>query len=79
MERIDLEVKTAITKKKAIILGRTVILFGRPRVAVGFLHDAIVFAVDKPRTVDDCRVLAYTPEELAEFLGEGKLEGAVDL
>ncbi len=77
--KTELIVKTAITKDKAIILGRTVILFGKPRVAVGFLHDAIVFAVDKPRTVDDCRVLAYTPEELAEFLGEGKLEGAVDL
>ena len=77
--KTELIVKTAITKDKAIILGRTVILFGKPRVAVGFLHDAIAFAVDKPRTVEDCRVLAYTPEELAEFPNEGKLEGAVDL
>ena len=79
MEKYELEVKTAITKKKAIVLGRTVTLFGKPRVAVGFLHDAIVFAAEKPRTADDCRVWAYTPEELAEFLEEGKLEGAVDL
>ena len=77
--KYELEIKARINDQKAIISGRTVILFGKPRVAVGFLHDAIAFAVDKPRTVEDCRVLAYTPEELAEFLNEGKLEGAVDL
>ena len=48
--KTELIVKTAITKDKAIILGRTVILFGKPRVAVGFLHDAIAFAGSPPRS-----------------------------
>lgn len=75
--RLDIKVK--IAENKAIIIGRTVILFGKPRVAVGFVGDGVAFACDNPQTLEDARVLVYLAEELAEFLGEGSLEGAIDL
>ena len=67
--RLDIKVK--IAENKAIIIGRTVILFGKPRVAVGFVGDGVAFACDNPQTLEDARVLVYLAEELAEFLGEG--------
>ena len=73
------ELVTALGEDKAIIIGRTVILFGKPRVAVGFVGDGVAFACDNPQTLEDARVLVYLAEELAEFLGEGSLEGAIDL
>ena len=75
--RLDIKVK--IAENKAIIIGRTVILFGKPRVAVGFVGDGVAFACDNPQTLEDARVLVYLAEELAEFLGEGSWEGAIDL
>ena len=75
--RLDIKVK--IAENKAIIIGRTVILFGKPRVAVGFVGDGVAFACDNPQTLEDARVLVYLAEELAEFLGEGSLEGVIDL
>ena len=77
--KYELEIKARINDQKAIIIGRTVILFGRPRVAVGLWGGAIAFACEKPKTLDEARLLIYTASELEEFLREGKLEGAADL
>ena len=77
--KYELEIKARINDQKAIIIGRTVILFGMPRVAVGLWGESIAFACERPRTLDEARLLIYTPSELDEFLREGKLEGAAEL
>ena len=75
----ELQITLKITDTKGIILGRSVILFNKPRCAVGLWNDSVVFAVLEPKTMPECQVLVYTVEELREFAKEGNLEGMVDL
>ena len=77
MAKLDIVVK--ITEKKGIQLNRTVYLFNKPRVVVGFWNNSIVFATDKPQTMPEAQVLIYTSEELKEFYEEGSLQGLVDI
>ena len=44
---MGLEIIVKIAEKKGIKLNRTVLLFNKPRVAVGFWNNSIVFATDK--------------------------------
>ena len=74
-----LEIVIKLTENKGIKLGRTIYLFNKPRVVVGFWNSGIVFATDKPQTMAEAQVLIYTTEELREFYKEGSLQGLVDL
>ena len=77
MAKLDIVVK--ITEKKGVQLNRTVYLFNKPRVAVGFWNNSIVFATDKPKTMPEAQVLIYTSDELKEIYEEGSLQGLVDI
>ena len=77
MTKLDIVVK--ITEKKGIQLNRTVYLFNKPRVVVGFWNNSIVFATDKPQTMPEAQVLIYTSDELKEIYEEGSLQGLVDI
>ena len=77
MAKLDIVVK--ITEKKGIQLNRTVYLFNKPRVVVGFWNNSIVFATDKPQTMPEAQVLIYTSDELKEIYEEGSLQGLVDI
>ena len=76
---MGLEIIVKITEKKGIRLTRTVLLFNKPRVAVGFWNNSIVFATDKPKTMPEAQVLIYTSDELKEIYEEGSLQGLVDI
>ncbi len=75
---MKLEITAKIADGAGIVIGRSVILFGRPRCAIGFVGNAIAFAILEPKTMDDARVLVYTPSELKEFLDAGDLKGTVE-
>ena len=75
---MGLEIIVKITEKKGIRLNRTVLLFNKPRVAVGLWNNSIVFATDKPKTMPEAQVLIYTSDELKEIYEEGSLQGLVD-
>lgn len=75
----ELEITLKITDNKGIIIGRSVILFNKPRCVVGLWDNSVVFAVNEPKTMSDCQVLIYTIEELKEFAKEGDLKGMVNL
>lgn len=77
MEKLEIILK--ITEDKGIIIGRSVILFGKPRYVVGLWDNAIVFSTLEPKTLSDCQVLIYTIEELKDFAKEGELKGMVEL
>ena len=77
MNKLDIIVK--ITDNKGIQVGRTVYLFNKPRVVVGFWNNSLVFATDNPRTMSEAQVLIYTSNELKEFYEEGSLQGLVDI
>lgn len=74
-----LEITVKITENKGIKVGRTVILFNKPRVVVGFWNNSLVFATEKPQTMPEAQVLIYTTSELKEIYEEGSLQGLVDI
>ena len=76
---MGLEIIVKIIEKKGIRLNRTVLLFNKPRVAVGLWNNSIVFATDKPKTMPEAQVLIYTSDELKEIYEEGSLQGLVDI
>ena len=53
-----------ITDEKTIQIGETVLLFGKQVVFVGFLNDMLVFAVKKPKTIDDLQIVLCSIDEL---------------
>ena len=76
----EVEIVVKVTKDKGIRIGRTVYLFNKPKMVVGFWNNnSLVFATDKPKTMPDAQVLIYTIEELREFYNEGSLQGLVDI
>ena len=75
----DLEIVVKVTKTKGIKVGRTVFLFNKPRVVVGFWNNSLVFATEKPKTMPEAQVLIYTTSELKEIFEEGSLQGLVDI
>ena len=77
MNKLDIIVK--ITDNKGIQVGRTVYLFNKPRVVVGFWNNSLVFATDNPKTMPEAQVLIYTSNELKEFYKEGCLQGLIEL
>ncbi len=77
MAKLDIIVK--ITDNKGIQAGRTVYLFNKPRVVVGFWNNSLVFAIDNPKTMPEAQVLIYTSNELKEFHQEGCLQGLIEL
>ncbi len=77
MAKLDIIVK--ITDNKGIQVGRTVYLFNKPRVVVGFWNNSLVFASDNPKTMPEAQVLIYTSEEVKEIYEEGSLQGLVEI
>ena len=77
MAKLDIVVK--VTDNKGIQIGRTVYLFNKPKVVVGFWNNSLVFATDNPKTMPEAQVLIYTTSELKEFYDEGSLQGLVDI
>lgn len=77
MNKLDIIVK--ITDNKGIQVGRTVYLFNKPRVVVGFWNNSLVFATDNPKTMPEAQVLIYTSNELKEFYEEGSLQDLIDI
>ena len=75
----ELNIVVKVTDNKGIHIGRTIYLFNKPRVAVGFWNNSIVFATDKPKTMPEAQVLIYTSDELKEIYEEGSLQGLVDI
>ena len=75
----ELNIVVKVTDNKGIQIGRTVYLFNKPRVVVGFWNNSIVFATDKPKTMPEAQVLIYTSDELKEIYEEGSLQGLVDI
>ena len=74
-----LEIIVKVTEKKRIQVGRTVYLFSKPRMVVGFWNNSLVFAIDNPKTMPEAKVLIYTSNELKEFYQEGFLQGLIEL
>ena len=74
-----LEIIVKVTDKKGVQVGRTVYLFNKPKVVVGFWNNSLVFATDNPKTMPDAQVLIYTTSELKEIFEEGSLQGLVDI
>ena len=74
-----LEIIVKITDNKGIKVGRTVYLFDKPKVVVGFWNNSLVFATNEPKTMPEAQVLIYTSEELKEIYEEGNLQGLVDI
>ena len=77
MAKLDIVVK--VTDNKGIQIGRTVYLFNKPKVVVGFWNNSLVFAADNPKTMPEAQVLIYTTKELKEIFEEGSLQGLVDI
>lgn len=78
MEKLEITLK--ITEKEGIIVGRSVILFGKPRYVAGLWNNnSVVFATLEPKTLSDTQVLIYTIDELRDFTKEGNLKGMVEL
>lgn len=74
-----LEIIVKVTDNKGIQVGRTVYLFNKPKVVVGFWNNSLVFATDNPKTMPDAQVLIYTTSELKEIFEEGSLQGLVEI
>lgn len=74
-----LEIVVKLTDSKGIQIGRTVFLFNKPRMVVGFWNNSLVFATDNPKTMSEAQVLIYTIDELKEIYEEGSLQGLVDI
>ena len=74
-----LEIVVKLIDNKGIQIGRTVFLFNKPRMVVGFWNNSLVFATDNPKTMSEAQVLIYTIDELKEFYKEGSLQGLVEI
>ena len=74
-----LEIVVKLIDNKGIQIGRTVFLFNKPRMVVGFWNNSLVFATDNPKTMSEAQVLIYTSNELKEFYEEGSLQGLVEI
>ncbi len=74
-----LEIIVKVTDNKGIQVGRTVYLFNKPKVVVGFWNNSLVFATENPKTMPDAQVLIYTTSELKEIFEEGSLQGLIDI
>ena len=75
-----LEITLKITDKEGIIIGRSVILFGKPRYVAGLWNNnSVVFSILEPKTMPETQVLIYTIDELREFARDGDLKGMVKL
>ena len=75
-----LEITLKITDKEGIIIGRSVILFGKPRYVAGLWNNnSVVFSILEPKTMPETQVLIYTIDELREFARDGDLKGIVEL
>ena len=74
-----LEIVVKLIDNKGIQIGRTVFLFNKARMVVGFWNNSLVFAADNPKTMSDAQVLIYTSNELKEFYEEGNLQGLVEI
>jgi len=75
-----LEITLKITNKEGIIIGRSVILFGKPRYVAGLWNNnSVVFSILEPKTMPETQVLIYTIDELREFAKDGDLKGMVEL
>ena len=75
-----LEITLKITDKEGIIIGRSVILFGKPRYVAGLWNNnSVVFSILEPKTMPETQVLIYTIDELREFARDGDLKGMVEL
>lgn len=75
-----LEITLKITDKEGIIIGRSVILFGKPRYVAGLWNNnSVVFSILEPKTMPETQVLIYTIDELREFAKDGDLKGMVEL
>ena len=77
MNKLQIVVK--LTDNKGIQIGRTVFLFNKPRMVVGFWNNSLVFATDNPKTMSEAQVLIYTIDELKEIYEEGSLQGLADI
>ena len=75
----NLNIVVKVTENKGVQIGRTVYLFNKSRVVVGFWNNSLVFATDKPKTMPEAQVLVYTISELKEIFEEGSLQGLVDI
>lgn len=75
----NLNIVVKVTENKGIQIGRTVYLFNKPRVVVGFWNNSLVFATDKPKTMPEAQVLIYAISEVKEIFEEGSLQGLVDI
>lgn len=76
---MELEIVVKITDNKGIKLNLSVMLFGKPKVVVGFWNGSLVLATNKPKTMPEAQVQIYTTAELKEFYEEGSLQGLVDI
>jgi len=74
-----LEIVVKLIDNKGIQIGRTVFLFNKPRMVVGFWNNSLVFATDNPKTMSEAQVLIYTIDELKEIYKEGSLQGLVEI
>lgn len=74
-----LEIVVKLIDNKGIQIGRTVFLFNKPRIVVGFWNNSLVFATDNPKTMSEAQVLIYTIDELKEIYKEGSLQGLVEI
>jgi len=77
MNKLQIVVK--LIDNKGIQIGRTVFLFSKPRMVVGFWNNSLVFATDNPKTMSEAQVLIYTIDELKEIYKEGSLQGLVEI
>lgn len=76
---MELEIVVKITDNKGIKINRSVMLFGKPKVVVGFWNGSLVLATNKLKTMPEAQVQIYTTAELKEFYEEGSLQGLVDI
>ena len=74
-----LEIVVKLIDNKGIQIGRTVFLFNKPRMVVGFWNNSLVLAADNPKTMSEAQVLIYTIDELKEIYKEGSLQGLVEI
>ena len=79
MKDYSLEITLKINNKKGIIVGRSVILFGKPRMVAGLWNNSVVFAIDNPKTLSEAQVLIFTIDEIRQFEIDGDIKGLVDL
>ena len=70
----DLVAVIKISDEKSIQIGETVLLFKKPVIFVGFLNTMLVFAVKKPRTINDIQISLYTVDDLKSLDKSGALK-----